>query len=96
MFLLRRHNRELQELPHVIFQILLNEGGQELSLEVSQLLETKYSDVPYMEYLDKDDLQRASSFNSLSGYLNKPLNEEKLMAAMKDYFGFDQPVKAGT
>ena len=57
MFLLRRHNRELRELPHVIFQILLNEGGQELSLEASRLLETKYSDVPYMEYLDKDDLQ---------------------------------------
>ena len=57
LFLLRKHRRELKELPHTIFQTLLNEGGPELSSEASKLLETTYSDIPYMEYLNKNDLQ---------------------------------------
>ena len=56
LFLLRKHRRALKELPHTIFQTLLNEGGPELSSEASNLLETTYSDIPYMEYLNKNDL----------------------------------------
>ena len=59
LFLLRKHSRELKELPHVIFQTLLNEGGSELCSEASNLLETKYSDITYMEYLHKNDLQES-------------------------------------
>ena len=54
--LLRKHLRTLEKRPHNIFQTLLNEGGPELSSEASQLLETKYSEIAYMEYLQKEDL----------------------------------------
>ena len=57
LVLLRKHLRTLEKLPYSIFQTLLNEGGPELSSEASHLLETKYSEIAYMEYLDKEDLQ---------------------------------------
>jgi len=59
LFLLRKHRRVLKDRPHALFQILLNEGGPELSSEASSLLETKYPDIPYMEYLNKSDLHGA-------------------------------------
>ena len=59
LFLLRKHSRSLKNLPKCIFQTLLNEGGPELSSEASKLLETKYSDISYMEYLNKNDLHGA-------------------------------------
>ena len=57
LVLLRKHIATLEKLPHNIFENLLNEGGPELSSEASHLLETKYSEIAYMEYLDKEDLQ---------------------------------------
>ena len=57
--LLRKHSRSLKNLPKCIFQTLLNEGGPELSFEASKLLVTKYSDISYMEYLNKNDLHGA-------------------------------------
>ena len=57
LVLLRKYLLILEELPHNIFQILLNEGGPELSSEASHCLETKYSEIAYMEYLNKEDLQ---------------------------------------
>ena len=57
LFLLRKHLRILANLPHTIFQNLLNEGGPELSSEALHLLEAKYSEIAYMEYLHKEDLQ---------------------------------------
>ena len=59
LFLLRKHSRSLKNLPKCIFQTLLNEGGLELSSEASKLLETKYSDISYMEHLNKNDLHGA-------------------------------------
>ena len=59
LFLLRKHSRSLKNLPKCIFQTLLNEGGPELSLEASKRLVTKYSDISYMEYLNKNDLHGA-------------------------------------
>ena len=56
LFLLRKHNTALRELPYVIFQTL-NEGGPELFTEASHLLETKHFGITYMEYLDKSNLQ---------------------------------------
>ena len=57
LVLLRKHIATLEKLPHHIFQNLLNEGGPEFSHEASHLLETKYSEIAYMEYLQKEDLQ---------------------------------------
>ena len=59
LFLLRKHNTVLKDLPHVIFQTLLNERGLNLCSEASNLLKTKYSDISYMEYLNKNDLQES-------------------------------------
>ena len=57
LVLLRKHIATLGKLPHTIFQTLLNEGEPEMSSEALNLLETKYSEMPYLEYLDKEDLQ---------------------------------------
>ena len=57
LILLRKHIGTLGKLPHTIFQTLLNEGGPEMSSEALNLLETKYSEMPYLEYLHKEDLQ---------------------------------------
>ena len=54
--LLRRHRTTLKELPFTIFQTVLNERVDELSSEALKLLEAKFSNVPYMEYLDKDKI----------------------------------------
>ena len=56
LFVLRKHSRTIKVFPRAIFQALLNEGGSELSSKASNLLETKYPDIPYMEYLNKNDL----------------------------------------
>ena len=55
LYLLRKHLSTLTKLPHAIFQILLNEGGDELSSEALTLLETRYAEIPYMEFLHKKD-----------------------------------------
>nr|XP_058946699.1 uncharacterized protein LOC131774660 [Pocillopora verrucosa] len=55
LLLLRKHVSTLSKLPHAIFQILLNEGGPELSAKALSLLNTKYADLPYMEYLRKKE-----------------------------------------
>ena len=57
LVLLRKHIATLEKVPHAIFQTLLNEGGPELSSQALNLLETKYFELAYMEYLHKDDLQ---------------------------------------
>ncbi len=57
LYLLRKHISTLTELPHAIFQTLLNEGGPELSSEALKLLETRYSEIPYMELVHKKDLE---------------------------------------
>ena len=57
LFLLRKHIGTLKQLPHVIFQTLLNEGGPELCYEASNLLKSKYSHISHMEYLDKNNLE---------------------------------------
>ncbi|XP_068760746.1 uncharacterized protein [Montipora capricornis] len=59
LILLKNHRVTLQEYPFTIFQCLLNDGRTKLSSESRQLLETKYSDKPYMEFLNKNDSQTA-------------------------------------
>ena len=50
-----KHGSLLQDLPHVIFLNLLNEGGLELSREVLQFLSAKHLEIPCMELLDKSE-----------------------------------------
>ena len=59
LFLLRKQKTTLEEFPYAIFQTLLNEGGPGLTSKVSKLLEAKYSNLSYLEYLDKNDLRGA-------------------------------------
>ena len=55
--LLRKHRTQFKEFPLTIFQTVLNEAGDELSSEALKLLEAKFSNVPYMEYLHKNEIQ---------------------------------------
>ena len=57
LVLLRKHLGTLEKLPHAIFQTLLNEAVPELSSQASNLLESKYFEIAYMEYLRKEDLE---------------------------------------
>ena len=59
LFLLKKHRVTLQEYPFTIFQCLLNEGSSKLSSDSRKLLETKYSDKPYMELMNKNDAKTA-------------------------------------
>ena len=59
LFLLKKYNVTLQEFPITIFQTLLNDGKGELPSEAEKLLKTKFSDVSYMEYLQKNERQEA-------------------------------------
>ena len=58
LVLLRTHIATLEKLPHTIFQTLWNEGGLELSSEALNLLETRYSEMAYVGYLNKENAQR--------------------------------------
>ncbi|XP_022785619.1 uncharacterized protein LOC111325966 [Stylophora pistillata] len=57
LLLLRKHIVTLTELPRTIFQTCLNEGGTLLSSEARNLLQTTFSDIPYMEQLLNGDNQ---------------------------------------
>ena len=58
LFLFRKHRELFKKLPCTVLQTVLNEGGPLLSSSASHLLETKYSELTFMEYLHKRDLQR--------------------------------------
>ena len=53
--LLRKHSYVLREHPRLFFQSLLNEGDPELSSEAAKILQMQLPNVPYMEYVDKED-----------------------------------------
>ncbi|XP_068742720.1 uncharacterized protein [Montipora capricornis] len=55
LIVLKKHRQTLEVYPFTIFQSLLNEGSSKLSSDSRQLLETKYTDRPYMEVLRKND-----------------------------------------
>ena len=57
LVLLRKHIATLEKLPHTIFQTLWNEGGPELSSQALNLLETRYSEMPYVVYLQRENVQ---------------------------------------
>ncbi|XP_068702274.1 uncharacterized protein [Montipora foliosa] len=55
LIVLKKQRQTLEAYPFTIFQSLLNEGSSKLSSDSRQLLETKYADRPYMEFLRKND-----------------------------------------
>ncbi|XP_068742683.1 uncharacterized protein [Montipora capricornis] len=55
LIVLKKHRQSLETYPFTIFQSLLNEGSSKLSSDSRQLLETKYTGRPYMEFLRKND-----------------------------------------
>ncbi|XP_068674213.1 uncharacterized protein [Montipora foliosa] len=59
LIIFKKHRVTLQKYPFTIFQCLLNEGSGRLSSESRKLLETKYSDKPYMELMNKNDAKTA-------------------------------------
>ena len=54
IFLLRRYFSTLTNHPHVFVQTLLNEGGPDLSPMASNMLHTKFLEMPYMEFVNKE------------------------------------------
>ena len=54
MFLLRKHYNRLTSHPRVFLQTVLNEGGTVLSSEALNLLQNKYSEIPYMEQVHEE------------------------------------------
>ena len=52
--LLRRHFSTFTDHPHLIFQTLLNEGGPLLSAMASNVLQRKYPEIPYLEFMNKE------------------------------------------
>ena len=52
--LLRKYCARFTNYPRVFYQNTLNEGGTLLSAEASKLLQKKYLEIPYMEYVHKE------------------------------------------
>ena len=57
LFLLRKHRNRLRSDPRAFLQTVLNEGGTVLSSDASSLLQSKYPEIPYMEYMHKETQQ---------------------------------------
>ena len=55
--LLRRYTTLLKEFPDAFFHTLLNVGGAKLAREARNLLESKCYELPFMEYVNKAELQ---------------------------------------
>ena len=55
LFLLRKYHDRFREHPRKFFQTVLNKGGAVLSHEASILLQDKYPEIPYMEYVHKEE-----------------------------------------
>ena len=54
LFLLRKNLRVLTDTPSRFLQTILNQGGKVLSTDASNLLQNKYSEIPYMEDVHKE------------------------------------------
>ena len=53
-FLIRRFSFLLRDYPHTFLQNVVNEGGEDLSLKASSLLQTRYKEIVYLEFIEKD------------------------------------------
>ena len=52
--LIRRFSFLLRDYPHTFLQNVVNEGGGDLSLKASSLLQTRYKEIVYLEFIEKD------------------------------------------
>ena len=57
--LLRKYHSTFANHPHVFFETVLNRGGTVLSSVTSNLLQNKYPEIPYMEFVHKQMQQGA-------------------------------------
>ena len=57
LFLLRKYHARLATNPSGFFQVMVNEGGDVLAGEATELLQTKYHEIPYMEYIHKGAIE---------------------------------------
>ena len=53
-FVIRRFSFLLRDYPHTFLQNVVNEGGGNLSLKASSLLQTRYKEIVYLEFIEKD------------------------------------------
>ena len=51
----RKYKRRLRRHPQQFFQALLNEGGPQLSSKANHVLKERYSEIPYIEIVNKED-----------------------------------------
>ncbi|CAB4004259.1 E3 ubiquitin- ligase DZIP3 [Paramuricea clavata] len=51
--LIRRFGFLLRDYPHTFLQNVVNEGGEELSLKALSLLQTRYKDIIFLEFINK-------------------------------------------
>ena len=56
LFLLRRYHGRLSTHPSIIFQAMVNEGGDVLAGEATKVLQSR--EIPYTEYLHKEALKK--------------------------------------
>ena len=57
LFVLRKNLRLLTNTPRRFLQTIVNQGGKVLSVEASNLLRSKYPEIPYMEVVHKKTQQ---------------------------------------
>ena len=56
--LLRKYRRRLSTHPSIIFQVIVNEGGDVLAGEATKVLQSR--EIPYMEYLHKEAVKESN------------------------------------
>ena len=53
LFILRKYHERLSTNPTVFFQVMVNEGGDVFAGKATELLQNRYHEIPYMEYVHK-------------------------------------------
>ena len=53
LFLLRKYHERLSTNPTVFLQVMVNEGGDVFAGKATELLQNRYHEIPYMEYVHK-------------------------------------------
>ena len=65
LFLLRKYHERLTTNPTSFFQLMVNEGGDDFAGEATELLQTKYHDIPYMKYVHKGAMEEEIEMQAL-------------------------------
>ena len=54
LFLLRKYLGRFTDTPSMFLQTILNQGGKVLTVDASNILQNKYPEIPYMEFVHKE------------------------------------------